>query len=169
MKYLRRIRYYKLGRTFEFEAGHCLSGLEAGHKCAELHGHSYTGRVSFLFKVQEPYPNGIALDFSIIGKFVKEYVEDQFDHKNMATAKFAAMLGGNSTAENLARWIVETTMAWVDQKGKELYQLKSCVALFVEIWETRKNVVEVELWLDSTDEQNRLDAVEDILERNALR
>lgn len=33
---------YRIGKRFMFEAAHHLPDLPEGHKCARLHGHSYT-------------------------------------------------------------------------------------------------------------------------------
>ncbi|MGH8897377.1 MAG: 6-pyruvoyl trahydropterin synthase family protein [Egibacteraceae bacterium] len=33
---------FRIGKSFTFDAAHHLPGLSEGHKCARLHGHTYT-------------------------------------------------------------------------------------------------------------------------------
>lgn len=48
---------YRIGKLFRFEAAHHLSDLPEGHKCARLHGHSYTVEISVATDVGgRPWP-----------------------------------------------------------------------------------------------------------------
>jgi len=88
----------RLTREYAFQAAHQLPGVPAGHKCARLHGHSYTLVVSVDGEV-DPV-TGMVLDFAEIDKAVVPVV-DLVDHRHLNDVDGLA----NPTAENLARWV----------------------------------------------------------------
>lgn len=67
------------------------------HKCENLHGHNY--KISVFCKSEKLNENGLVVDFSEI----KQLVHGKLDHKNLND-----VLDFNPTAENIAKWIVET-------------------------------------------------------------
>ena len=89
------MRIYK---EFTFEAAHRLTSCPPGHKCANLHGHSYRVRVY----VDGPVGSdtGWIIDFSDI-KTAFEPILEKLDHTYLNEVEGLK----NTTCECLARWI----------------------------------------------------------------
>ncbi|MGH3718023.1 MAG: 6-carboxytetrahydropterin synthase QueD [Pseudonocardiaceae bacterium] len=69
---------YRIGKRFSFDAAHVLHGLPVGHKCARLHGHTYTVEVELSSRrLTEP---GFVTDFGDFAVF-KSYLDENFDHR----------------------------------------------------------------------------------------
>jgi 6-pyruvoyltetrahydropterin/6-carboxytetrahydropterin synthase len=104
-------------KEFRFEAAHSLPHLPEGHKCRNLHGHSYLVRVVVSGPVNEA--TGWVMDFADISRAFRPIFE-RLDHAFLNDLPGI----GPSTTENLARWI------W--------RELRPGVPLLarVEIWET---------------------------------
>ena len=85
-------------KSFTFEAAHSLPRVPPGHKCARLHGHSYTVTIHVSGPVNDL--TGWVMDFADISAAVKPLL-DQLDHRCLNEVEGLQ----NSTCENLARWI----------------------------------------------------------------
>lgn len=85
-----------VGKEFRFEAAHSLPHLPEGHKCRNLHGHSYRFRVEIEGKVDE---RGFVIDYAEIKAAVQPIV-DKLDHQNLND-----LFAQATTAENLAEWL----------------------------------------------------------------
>ena len=85
-------------RRFGFEAAHRLPNVDAGHKCARLHGHSFRCTVHVDGEVGEH--SGWVLDFADIDAAVAP-VRDQLDHRYLNEVDGL----DNPTSEILAVWI----------------------------------------------------------------
>jgi len=85
-------------KEFTFEAAHRLPNVPAEHKCARLHGHSFTVRISVAGEVGSE--TGWVMDFSEIGVAFGP-VRKRLDHYYLNEIKGLE----NPTSENLARWI----------------------------------------------------------------
>ena len=85
-------------KQFSFDAAHRLPNVPSGHKCARLHGHSYTLAVHVSGPVDDA--TGWVTDFATIAAAVKP-VLDQLDHHYLNDIPGLE----NSTCENLARWL----------------------------------------------------------------
>ncbi len=105
----------ELVKTFRFEAAHSLSGAPEGHKCRNLHGHSY--KVDIHVTGQTDRHTGWVIDFGEIKRIVGALL-DQLDHRNLDE------IIANSTSENLCKYI------W-DRVKPELPQLSAVV-----VWES---------------------------------
>lgn len=69
---------YRIGKRFSFDAAHVLHGLPARHKCARLHGHTYTVEVELSGRrLTEP---GFVTDFGDLAPF-QSYLDENFDHR----------------------------------------------------------------------------------------
>jgi 6-pyruvoyltetrahydropterin/6-carboxytetrahydropterin synthase len=85
-------------RDFTFEAAHRLPNVPAGHKCARLHGHSFTVEVHVSGPVDPEL--GWVIDFAEI-KAAWKPLHAQLDHYYLNEVEGLA----NPTSENLAIWI----------------------------------------------------------------
>ncbi len=87
-------------KEFTFEAAHRLPNVPAGHKCARLHGHSFTVRLT----VRGPLDPrlGWVMDFGDL-KAAFRPLHDALDHNYLNDVPGLE----NPTSEVLARWIWE--------------------------------------------------------------
>lgn len=85
-------------KEFTFEAAHRLPNLPPQHKCARLHGHSFSVTVH----VQGPLtaPEGWVIDFGDIKTVVKPII-DRLDHYYLNDIEGLE----NPTSEVLSKWI----------------------------------------------------------------
>jgi 6-pyruvoyltetrahydropterin/6-carboxytetrahydropterin synthase len=90
---------YRIGKSFKFEAAHRLGGLPEDHKCARVHGHSYTVEVTLVgHDLSGP---GFVVDFADLEP-VKQHLADTFDHRLIND-----VITVEPTSENLARLIFD--------------------------------------------------------------
>lgn len=89
---------FTVSKTFTFEAAHSLPHLPIGHKCRNIHGHSYVVEVFCSAPLDE---RGFVVDFAEISEAIKPIVA-KLDHQNLND-----ILPSHSTAENLGAWIME--------------------------------------------------------------
>jgi 6-pyruvoyltetrahydropterin/6-carboxytetrahydropterin synthase len=85
---------YRIGRRFTFAAAHQLHGLPDGHKCSNLHGHTYTAEIELTADALTG--PGFVTDFGDLAPF-RRYLETRIDHRNLNE-----VLSFEPTAENLA-------------------------------------------------------------------
>ena len=90
---------YRVWSEFTFDAAHDLEGyVPHGHKCENLHGHTYHVRVEFRGALDE---NGMVIDYAKIKEVFDVAVMPKLDHSNVNDTITP------STSENIARWIWE--------------------------------------------------------------
>ncbi len=88
----------ELRKTFQFEAAHRLPQVPPGHKCARLHGHSFSVEVVVEGPVDPVL--GWVMDYADI-KTAFRPLFDQLDHNYLNEIPGLE----NPTSEHVARWI----------------------------------------------------------------
>jgi 6-pyruvoyltetrahydropterin/6-carboxytetrahydropterin synthase len=87
-------------KEFTFEAAHRLPNVAPDHKCARLHGHSFSARVTVEGAVGDE--TGWVVDFADVGAAC-EPLREQLDHHYLNDIDGLE----NPTSEVVARWIWE--------------------------------------------------------------
>ena len=136
-------------RQVKFCAGHRLLGHEG--KCANLHGHNYV--VEFHITGSEIDELGRVVDFSVIKKLFKGWIDENWDHGFLLWNEDENALQAleqvqpnrifrmpyNPTAENMARYLLcEVSPQLIE--SVEGYDLK---VTKVVVWETEHAFAEV--------------------------
>jgi len=119
---------YTVTKEFHFEAAHSLPYLPLGHKCRNVHGHSY--RVVVACSRWSLDARGFVIDYAELSEAVDPLIET-LDH-NPGNLLVEDIIKMKSTAENLAAWFYA--------------KLKPDLPLieYVEVYETAKTCVRVE-------------------------
>ena len=87
-----------LYKRFSFDAAHFLPNVPQGHKCNQLHGHTYSLTI---FVKGKPDPNmGWVIDFNELRDAVKPVI-DKVDHQLLNAIEGLE----NPTSELLAVWL----------------------------------------------------------------
>ena len=85
-------------KEFTFDSAHFLPNVPDGHKCKEMHGHTY--RLRIWIKGQPDVKLGWVMDFAVLKGLVKPVVAE-LDHKCMNNIPGLE----NPTCELIAVWI----------------------------------------------------------------
>lgn len=89
---------FTVSKDFSFEAAHSLPHLPLGHKCRNLHGHSYR----FVIECSAPLDaRGFVVDYAEISAVVDPIVA-RLDHQNLNE-----LFPFFTTAENISAWLFE--------------------------------------------------------------
>jgi 6-pyruvoyltetrahydropterin/6-carboxytetrahydropterin synthase len=88
----------KIFKQFTFDAAHFLPNVPAGHKCREIHGHTYHLKIILEGELASGFE--WVMDFGELKKQVNPVI-DEVDHKFLNQVKGLE----NPTCENLAIWI----------------------------------------------------------------
>ena len=90
---------YSITVSGHFDSGHWLRNYEG--KCANPHGHRFTYQI--VIQGEKLNDQGILIDFTNIKQFMKDVIEEKFDHKMLNEVPPFDKI--NPTAENLAHSI----------------------------------------------------------------
>ena len=84
-------------RRYDFEAAHRLPHVEDGHKCGNMHGHSYVVLLEVTGLIQQEGPErGMVLDFGVLDAAAAA-LKERVDHTALNDT-----LHDNPTVENMA-------------------------------------------------------------------
>lgn len=88
---------FTITKEFNFEASHQLTGLPEGHKCMNVHGHSYI----VIVELQSVLLNevGFVRDYRELDE-IKRFLDENFDHRHLND-----IFHCNPTAENIAFYL----------------------------------------------------------------
>ncbi len=114
---------YRIGKRFTFDAAHQLPHLPLEHKCARLHGHTYTVEVQVAG--DELDDDGFVIDYGELGVF-KRWIDDTLDHRNLND-----VMELPTTAEHMAAQLYVVLMDLLDAAGHGAVQID-----YVEVRET---------------------------------
>lgn len=90
---------YEISKRWTFDAAHHLDGLPHGHKCARVHGHTWT--VEVVLASQTLVAPGFVTDFGELAPLGR-YIADRLDHRNLNDA-----LDTPPTSEGVARHLAD--------------------------------------------------------------
>jgi 6-pyruvoyltetrahydropterin/6-carboxytetrahydropterin synthase len=87
----------KIYKEFRFDSAHFLPNVPPDHKCANMHGHTYTVEIHVEDELDSKL--GWVLDYNDLRKVVEPLI-DQLDHKVLNDIAGLE----NPTAEHIALW-----------------------------------------------------------------
>lgn len=119
------MNFFELTIDLEFCASHILEGHTG--KCSNLHGHNY--RIEVCISGNKLNKLGMLVDFSDIKKAVNNVVE-RLDHKHLNEVDYTPFKMGQTSAENLAKYIYDEVGLFFD--------LNLTKVEYVRVWETSK-------------------------------
>ena len=104
---------FTVSKQFTFSASHQIDGLRPGHKCARLHGHTYTCTIIVSTDVLDS--NGMVMDFAQFDAII-DSVTRRYDHSHLNRS-----MKSNPTSENLATEIygIAANPILLAMKGRE--------------------------------------------------
>lgn len=106
----------RIFKHFDFDAAHFLPHVPKGHKCKNVHGHTY--RVKLYFEGEIDQKLGRVIDFADIKKVVNPIIK-RLDHTLLNDIEGLE----NPTCELIAVWIWDQTKPHMDSLIKiELYE-----------------------------------------------
>lgn len=114
-----------ISKEFAFSAAHRLTGLDADHPCARLHGHNYTVRVSIAGMTDDV---GMVLDYGRLKPF-GDIIDQQLDHRSLND-----VMRANPTAENLAAYLLDVLTGVVHFDTSRIRRVEVAVSETPKTW-----------------------------------
>ena len=117
-----------VAKKVSFDAAHFLPGYPG--KCSQMHGHHWV--VELAVEGEVDLDSGMVIDFTELNRFLKEKVEDRFDHTLVNDTI------ENPTAENIA---TRVKLSW------DIWREENCLEVklaWVKVWETEDSYAMVE-------------------------
>jgi 6-pyruvoyltetrahydropterin/6-carboxytetrahydropterin synthase len=118
----------RIGRIYTFDAAHWLPGVPEGHKCRNMHGHTYTVELTAFGEVSPQ--TGMVVDFAMLDESMRPILA-RLDHGVLNDVI------ENPTAENIARFI----LAEFPQKFIERVRVRETPRSWAEVWADWARVV----------------------------
>lgn len=114
-------------KEFSFDSAHYLPNVPEGHKCKNMHGHTYRLRV---YVQGEPHPHyGWIMDFKELKDAVGKVI-DELDHRIINEIPGLQ----NPTAENITIWIWNQVKPLIPQLSKlELHETPTTGVIYTGI------------------------------------
>jgi 6-pyruvoyltetrahydropterin/6-carboxytetrahydropterin synthase len=110
--------FYEVMIERNFSSAHQLRGYKG--KCENLHGHNY--KIEIYVRGSELNNIGLLIDFGDVKSAADEVIK-YLDHRNInELPPFDAEL--NSSAENLARFILEYVASRIDDERIQVYKVR---------------------------------------------
>ena len=110
--------FYEVMIERHFSSAHQLRGYKG--KCENLHGHNY--KIEVFVRGEEVNNIGLLVDFGDVKTATDEVVK-YLDHRNInELPPFDIEL--NTSAENIARFILEYIGSRINEKGIEVYKVR---------------------------------------------
>jgi 6-pyruvoyltetrahydropterin/6-carboxytetrahydropterin synthase len=111
-------------KEFSFDSAHFLPNVPDGHKCKQMHGHTYRLRV--VLKGERDARLGWIMDFKELKDAISPVI-DLLDHKLINDIKGLE----NPTAENITVWIWKQIRPSLPQLSRiELYETPTTGVIF---------------------------------------
>jgi 6-pyruvoyltetrahydropterin/6-carboxytetrahydropterin synthase len=116
---------FTITKEFHFSAGHHLTGLPAGHKCARPHGHNYIVVVEL--QAAQLNDKGFVVDYGDLTP-LKHYIDQIADHYYLNDV-FQFQTSAESLARHFYEWckgqwpqtaavrVSETPKTWAEYRG----------------------------------------------------
>ncbi|MCZ2101688.1 MAG: 6-carboxytetrahydropterin synthase QueD [Chitinophagales bacterium] len=112
-------------KQFTFDSAHFLPNVHDGHKCKNMHGHTY--RLTVYVEGTPDSQLGWVMDFGDLKEIVAPIV-DALDHKTLNEVKGLE----NPTCENIAIWIWNQIKPQLTSLSKvELYETPTSGAIYM--------------------------------------
>jgi 6-pyruvoyltetrahydropterin/6-carboxytetrahydropterin synthase len=112
----------RIVQAFSFEAAHSLPNVPAGHRCRNVHGHSY--RVELALQGDVDPKTGFVVDFFDVESAFRDSLVT-LDHHYLNDINGLA----NPTAENIATWIWDAVRPKIQQLALvRLFETPNCWA-----------------------------------------
>lgn len=115
---------HEIYKEFRFEAAYRLPHVPPGHRCANLHGHSFRCRVHVGGSLRQP--QGWVVDFAEISTAMAPLLR-RLDHVLLNDVEGLE----NPTSENLARWIYDQLLpALPGLRAVEIAETANCGCIY---------------------------------------
>lgn len=143
---------HTISKEYKFEAGHRLLGMEPGHQCGRIHGHSYVVIVELMSMHLDT--RGMVMDYAELDTMVNPLVK-QFDHYLILSREDAMVsvleenkepvrvIGMNPTAEALAGLFWEALSRVIDATFADVRDHEKVYLSSIVVKETAKTTAEM--------------------------